>query len=252
MLGYKAAKSLLDKHIVITLEIPEDAITNMKRKNIFKAETAFYRTNKAKVIKIEDSEGKIYDEVDLNNKKVKYIVNNEVVSHDFNMNLESAEISGIDFFLSKDIAKNYPHPDKYNGVLESYYEDGRKSYEATNKPHGLETAWFRNGSKNSEIRYVDGIKNGLEEVWYENGTLRAKLPFTNGMLEGVFETWYENGNKQCEDPYKNGKRVGVFRSWHENGNKDKEYTCENGMIIGMIKCWDENGNQLDDIVPYKN
>jgi hypothetical protein len=39
MLGYKIAKSF-GKRVVITLEIPEDAITNVKRTNIVHAETA--------------------------------------------------------------------------------------------------------------------------------------------------------------------------------------------------------------------
>ena len=59
MLGYKASKNG-DTRVIVTLEIPEDAITNMKRKDIVNAETAKYRCNKAKVLKIEDEDGKEY------------------------------------------------------------------------------------------------------------------------------------------------------------------------------------------------
>ena len=89
MLGYKIAKSF-GKRVVITLEIPEDAVTNLKRSNIVNAETAKYRTMKAKVIKIEDSDGKTYNEaVSFNYDKnsITYKLDEELVCHDFDMNL---------------------------------------------------------------------------------------------------------------------------------------------------------------------
>ena len=256
MLGYKVAKSLLDKKVIITLEIPEDAITNMKRKDIFNAETAQYRTNKALVIKIEDNDGVTYDEAESlfvdKKKKLKYIVNKEVTSDDFDMNLEDVCAAGIHFFLSKDIAKNYPTPDIYNGLVESYYEDGRKSYEATfinNKQHGFETAWFRDGSKKWISRYEDGNRHGLFEGWYENGNKRCEFNFVNNKMDGLDISWHENGNKSSECTYKNGRIHGVFRSWHENGNKDTESTRENGIQYDPTKFWDENGTKMDDYFP---
>lgn len=256
MLGYKVAKSLLDKKVIITLEIPEDAFTNMKRKNIFNAVTAEHRTNKALVIKIEDNDGITYDEAESlfvdKKKKLKYIVNKEVAPDDFDMNLEDVCAAGIHFFLSKDIAKNYPRPDIYNGLLESYYEDGRKSYEATfinNKEDGLATAWFRDGSKKWEIRYINGNCHGLEEVWYENGNKRVEANYVDNKYNGLFTLWYENGNKMSEITYKNGKIHGVIRTWYENGNKKTESTRENGIQFGATKCWDENGTKMDDYFP---
>jgi antitoxin component YwqK of YwqJK toxin-antitoxin module len=255
MLGYKVAKSLLDKKVIITLEIPEDAFTNMKRKNIFNAATAQHRANKAFVMKIEDNDGVTYDEAEsllMNKKKMKYIVNKEVVPDDFDMNLEDVSAAGIHFFLSKDIAKNYPTPDIYNGLVELYYEDGRKSYEATfinNKEDGLATAWFRDGSKKWEVRYINGNYHGLEEAWYENGNKRLEVNYVDNKHNGLFTLWYENGNKMSEITYKNGKIHGVIRTWYENGNKKTESTRENDMPFGATKCWDENGTKMDDYFP---
>jgi hypothetical protein len=60
MIGYKIAKNG-DRRVIVTLEIPADALTNMGRSTVAVRETATYRVNKVIVLKIEDSEGNCYD-----------------------------------------------------------------------------------------------------------------------------------------------------------------------------------------------
>ena len=59
MLGYKIAEHG-NVRVLVTLEIPDDALTNMNRYDIFDAMKAKYRTNKAKVLDIEDEQGTKY------------------------------------------------------------------------------------------------------------------------------------------------------------------------------------------------
>ena len=59
MIGYKVAKNG-EKRVVVTLEIPSDALTNMDRSTVAVKETAKHRASKAKVLKIEDEEGNCY------------------------------------------------------------------------------------------------------------------------------------------------------------------------------------------------
>ena len=207
MLGYKIAKSL-GKRVVITLEIPEDAITNVKRSNIVNAETAKYRTMKAKVIKIEDSDGKTYNEaVSFNYKNsIKYKLDEELVSHDFDMNLEITCSTGIHFFLSKQMAETYGLVSIENGIL---------------------TAWHNNGVKESEITFVNNNAQGISYQWYENGKNKCECTFLNGILHGLHTEWYENGNKQKESTFVNGKLDGLFTEWNEKGDKTREYNYGN-------------------------
>ena len=176
MLGYKVAKSF-GKRVVITLEIPEDAITNVKRSNIVNAETAKYRTMKAKVIKIEDSDGKTYDEaVSFNYKNsIKYKLDEELVSHDFDMNLEITCSTGIHFFLTKQIAETYGLESIENGIL---------------------TAWHNNGVKESEITFVNNNAQGISYQWYENGKKQCECPMLDGKRHGDCHFWDENGYKR--------------------------------------------------------
>ena len=178
MLGYKIAKSL-GKRVVITLEIPEDAFTNVKRSNIVNAETAKYRTMKAKVIKIEDSDGKTYNEaVSFNYDKnsITYKLDEELVCHDFDMNLENACGAGIHFVLSKSLAETYGLASIENGIL---------------------TAWHNNGVKESEITFVNNnVQGSISYQWYENGKKKCECPMLDGKRHGDCHFWDENGYKR--------------------------------------------------------
>jgi len=44
------------------------------------------------------------------------------------------------------------------------FEEG---YNKKGKKEGLETSWFENGQKRSEINYKNGKKEGLEIHWYK-------------------------------------------------------------------------------------
>ena len=199
MLGYKVAKSF-DKRVVITLEIPEDAITNVKRTNIVHAETAKYRTNKAKVIKIEDIDGKTYEEAvsfQYYNGTLTYNLKQGIRCPDFDMNLEKVCSNGIHFFLSKQMAETYNL-----GRIEN----------------GVGTSWHDNGNEYIQITYVNGLATACDE-WYENGTKYREYRYLNGKLNGVQRSWYEDGKKQTEYTYENDVEHGHFHKWSRNGER---------------------------------
>ena len=232
MLGYKIAKSF-GKRVVITLEIPEDAITNVKRSNIVKAETASYRTNKAIVIKIEDSDGNINDEAEscfYDKKKLIYSLGKQCACHDFDMNLEIASGAGIHFVLSKSLAETYGLVRIENGILTSWHNNGVKESEITfvnNKKHGLYCSWHENGNKNHEYNVLNDKKDGLCIEWYENGNKKHEYTIVNRQLNGLHTEWYENGNKKKESTFVNGKIDELFNEWNENGDKTCEHTYGN-------------------------
>ena len=248
MLGYKIAKSF-GKRVVITLEIPEDAITNVNRKNIVNAETAKYRTMKAKVIKIEDSDGKTYNEaVSFNYDKnsITYKLDEELVCHDFDMNLENACGAGIHFVLSKSLAETYGLVRIENGILTAWHNNGVKARDTTfvdNKPQGLDTCWYENGNKTHEYNALNDKKDGLCIEWYENGNKKVEYTIVNGKLDGLNTDWYENGNKKKEFILVNGNLDGLSNQWYENGKNKCECTFINGILHGLHTEWYENGNK---------
>jgi antitoxin component YwqK of YwqJK toxin-antitoxin module len=216
MLGYKIAKSL-GKRVVIALEIPEDAITNVKRSNIVNAETAKYRTMKAKVIKIEDSDGKTYDEaISFNYDKntLTYKLDEELVSHDFDMNLENVCAGGIHFFLTKHVAETYGLLSIENGVL---------------------TLWHENGVKQMEASFVNNKKHGLYCSWHENGVKQMEGTFENGKAQGIQYGWYENGKKCYEFPVLDNYKHGECHEWNRDGGQ-YTFTFTHGKSVDGREC----------------
>ena len=198
--------------MLVTLEIPSDAKTNLYRKDIADATKAKYRCNKAKVLKIEDSEGKEYSKATsliYTNKKLKYVVGEKVKEKNYNEDIEVVCGEGIHFFLDKEVALLYG----LDGVKEGIYQE-----------------WYDNGQKEVECTYKDINLDGLFQSWFDNGQKRVECHFRDGEEEGLYQIWYreadnsigKNGQKEVECHYKNGKQDGRCQTWHRNGQKEVE------------------------------
>ena len=252
MLGYKAAVSC-NQRVLVTLEIPEDALTNIERKNVAVKEYAKHRCNKAKVIKIEDTDGKEYEEAETeyyNYSKLTYKLNQTVSVHHFNTNLEEVCSTGIHFFLTKRVAELYGLRSINDGFFQSWYENGKKYCECTyvdNEYDGLFTVWHANGNKKEEITYTKGVKNGLHTKWYDNGNKELEVTYENNNMNGLYSEWYYNGQKKRECTYENDILNGPHKEWYENGKKKVECIYENGKKIGHHKEWNGNGMLSKDI-----
>jgi antitoxin component YwqK of YwqJK toxin-antitoxin module len=222
MIGYKAAK-VGETRVLITLDIPEDAITNVDRKSVVVKDTAKYRTNKAKVVNIEDEDGKEYTEAVTGfyvGKSLTYKLNDLVEVTDYDMNLEEVCSSGIHFFLTKRVAELYSRDSIENGLFQR---------------------WYENGQIQEEYTYVNGRMTGFFQSWYANGQKLEESTFVNGKLEGLFQRWHANGQKCDECTYVNGWRDGLYQRWYMNGEKEIECTLVNGKIEGLYQCWHSNG-----------
>lgn len=177
MIGYKVAKNN-DTRVIMTLEIPDDAITNINRKDIVDASTAKYRTNKAKVLKIEDKDGKEYTSANsfiYNKKPLEYKLNETIVIDDYDINLEEVRSSGIHFFITKRVAELY-----YLNKIENC----------------LFQSWYDNGQKEEESNFVNGELHGLYQQWHENGQKLVECTYVNGELHGLYQRWDYNGQRK--------------------------------------------------------
>jgi hypothetical protein len=173
MLGYKAAKSG-DTRVLITLEIPEDALTNMARSSVVIRETAKHRTNRAKVLKIEDEKGVSYPSASsamFPTKEMTYRMGEMVEEPSYTLNSEDVCGEGIHFFLSRKVAELYGLNKVQNGFWQAWHENGRQAAEAT---------------------FVDGKAQGTYRSWHPDGTKLAEMSFVDGIMHSsVYSPWFD-------------------------------------------------------------
>ena len=159
---------------LITLEIPDDAITNITRRGIVNVETARYRTNKAKVLKIEDENGKEYlRAVSFNHEKLhEFVLNKTIEAIQYDMNMENVCYISIHFFLTRRCAELYGLQLIENGLYQKWYDNGQRAEECTYKNglrNGLYRRWHVNGQRAEECMYENG------KVMYQSSTLAEPL-----------------------------------------------------------------------------
>ncbi len=253
MIGYKVAKND-ETRVIITLEIPEDALTNMNRSSVAIKETAKYRTNKAKVLKIEDSEGNTYQSAESGfyyTKKLTYKIGEVIVCEDFDMNLEKICSTGIHFFLDRKLAEEYFLHKLVDGLV-TYHDNGQKMLEISHvDDKKLIQSWYENGNKEVEYYSVQEQRDGLYNAWYYNGQKRYEINYKIGKEDSLSKGWYSSGEKLFEKNYKNGKLERLQLSWHLNGHKMCEENYKDGWRHGLFKQWDEFGLVTHDII-YEN
>ncbi len=283
MLGYKIATSSKTR-VLITLEIPDDAKTNIDRKYVVDKQKAKHRTNKAKVLKIEDAEGMYYEtaETAYSSKKLTYTDGQLIEEPTFDPTLELVCAEGIHFFLDKRVAElfEWKPPKDWTGTWAEWYDNGQMKEEKTYEKGivvGTSTEWFASGVKKSEsiglggnklqvicyyttgekdkeciIDTVDGIQTkNYKHYYYTNGKLEKEYSTRNGKHEGYYVEWYESGLKKEEGVYQNGERTGRWRCWYPRGELESEMLYLNGKRHGTHTSYDKNGKMAWQI-PYLN
>lgn len=193
MLGYKAGKTVVDnKRVIITLEFPADAKTNLNRYSALAKATASYRTNTAKVISIEDDEHS-YEEAESGHfyKKLTYRRGDTIEEPDYVDDMELVHVQGIHFCLDRKVAA-------------SFQTDG-------------DELWYSNGVKRRQyLRDEKGRKHGICREWHENGHIASELNYTHGEI-GDYIYWQENELKQSER-YTCGQGDQITIFYYENGD----------------------------------
>ena len=188
MIGYTVAKHD-GTRVIVTLEIPEDAITNINRKDIAYVNSAQHRANKAKVIKIEDSTNKEYNWAISKISQYRtrmYIVGEVLEVLEYDKDIENVCGAGIHFFITRRCAE-------LCGVEPS--------------KNGLYNEWYDNGQKTVEYNYINGKIEGFAQTWHPNGIKLSENSCVNGKIEGIYKQWDDKGVKTEECNYVNGVKI---------------------------------------------
>jgi len=188
IIGYFLAKSGHYKNIevLVEIEIPPNATTNINRNDIFDKLNAEYETNKYIVKKIYDINLNEYSIFFLNyySSAIKLgelvFVNNNDCDSDTDEDKELKQ----KFYMSKHIAIGLI--DIKDGICILYHKNGHKRIEYTRK---------------------NGIKNGKYYEWLENGQIYEELCYLNNLLDGECKSYDENGKLEEHVLYQNNKII---------------------------------------------
>lgn len=148
----------------------------------------------------------------------------------------------------------YNKNDKVNGEAVCYYKNGQKQLEFTfvnGLLNGKFADWYENGQKKSEGFYKDNKLEGETIFYHENGQKKLKAFYKNGKKEGEAITYYENGKILSTSSNKNGVLDGPAVEFHRNGKKYKEVTYVNGKANGKGQIYNEKG-ELEKVVNIHN
>jgi antitoxin component YwqK of YwqJK toxin-antitoxin module len=261
-LAYKAATSG-DNRVLITLEIPEDALTNLGRKSVLRPETASYRASKAKVLSIEDATGTSYDSATsayCHPRTPLIYKKGDVVETEFDKNLEQVYAQGIHFFLDRGVANTFRLVPR-DGKEHEWHENGVKKlerYRVNGELSHVSMCWYESGQLKEKAIYEGSLMTSYEE-WYPHDQLRFSRK-TTGENTQVETDWWPSGGKRREITTRiiQGKYGGKFKEnygveqiWNEAGLLVRRQMWDKGMLNGLAESWHNNGKPYQ-VIMYKN
>lgn len=101
--------------------------------------------------------------------------------------------------------------------------------------------YWENGTKKSEITFLNGKMDGKATWWYDSGTIQQSSYYKKDKLNGLSVRYYFNGKKQSEENYIDDKLNGLCTYYDENGVKLTEVNYKDGIKDGLCIQWHNNG-----------
>ena len=117
-----------------------------------------------------------------------------------------------------------------NGQLKEqypYYVDA----EAREKRHGIAEAWYENGKRKGQWRWVHGKRNGTFIVWRSDGTVASIGCFKEDQPHDVFKSWRRDGRLESETEYREGHLI------------QGEFFSATGELVSTVQ--EGSGEQID-------
>lgn len=190
-IGYFLAKSGSYKNIevLVEIEIPSDAITNINRDDIFDKLNAEYKTNKYIVKKIYDINLNEYSIFFLNYNSGAIKLGELVFVNDTDCDSDTDDDIELKqkFYMSKHIAIGLTYI--MDGICILYHQNGRKQIEYTRK---------------------NGKKNGKYYEWLGNGQIYQESCYFNNLLDGECKFYDLNGKLESHVLYEKDKIIEIL------------------------------------------
>ena len=213
MEGYKIGFVINNNNIrkvLITLLIPNNALTNMNRENIIDKKHAKYRCNNAYVVEIEDNY-KNYDSAmsGFYTKKLLY-EKNKVIETSFDIDIKNVSSDGIHFFLDLETALNYKEP-----ILRQRWKNERDTYKE----------YYSNGQVAKIVKYKLDEKDPKTIIYkkikeyYEDGLNKIEYNLSINKYDGLYQEWYPDGKLKKRIKYDKNRVISIIESYDIRGNK---------------------------------
>lgn len=87
--------------------------------------------------------------------------------------------------------------------------------------------YFKNGKKNTEGNYKDGLLNGDFIVYFEDGTIKSKNCFVNGKMHGTQLYFTQDGQSCIKEEYEMGEHTKpYYTSYFPNGTSARFFYAD--------------------------
>jgi TonB family protein len=96
---------------------------------------------------------------------------------------------------------------------------------------GLVTNYYPNGKIESEINYVNKVRDGAAKFYWDNGNPKFEMNYNNGKVDGLVKEYYQNGNLHLTYTIQDGKREGPVSIYKEDGTYVTDIFYENGKRV---------------------
>ena len=120
---------------------------------------------------------------------------------------------------------------KKNGLLVSWYDNGRKALEDYYVEGRLMSSacWKPNGEKCPLTKVVNG--DGVKIIYEMNGRKQCQGAYVGGLAHGLWTMWPDDGSTRQVGHYKQGKEDGVWRYYNRFGKITHSETWKDGEFI---------------------
>lgn len=116
---------------------------------------------------------------------------------------------------------------KYDGVVKSYYTDGKIKEERfydNGKEKDTRKRYFNNGKVQSSQVYVENKREGEGKKFYDNGVLQESFTYKNDKRDGLREEFDKKGSLLYQTLYAKGVKQWI-KHYNDQGQIIEEISC---------------------------
>ena len=201
---------------------------------------------------------------------------NGVLIHQYNYEYGAYSGEGKSFFDNGKLARTHIHEKNMREDVSVYYaidgktvtyklkyiEDEIIAYAFINKNNKLTdfipiskdtqeiVAYYPNGQKSIEFKFVNGERSGVELLYYPNGKIYRKGNYHLNQYHGEYIKYYSNGNVQMKENNYYDMSHGGYYEYYENGTPKMEGNYYYDQPHGSFKYYDKNGVLTKEIEFY--
>ena len=175
---------------------------------------------------------------------------------------------------------SYDRQGNYNGIYETYTEDGLPKVTGTYNRKEEEIGAWKTYLKDRSYYIIEYDKNGVIQsnmAYTKDHKIAWEKPYLNGQPHGVWNEYLANGNLMMTENYKNGvlhgirkqfdtkegnillvsenyvngNKVGECAYYHKDGKKKEIFNYVDGNVYKEEYTYHDNGN-LKEILSTKN